>query len=206
MKSSNQAAGRKGIATPSLDRAQKAEHLRSSKAQGVSKLAKVFKKHQFFLRTPILKESEKDQRLMLRERKLIAASPPTVDVSRTCTGKKTRSEVQEFHQSRVEATDASAQARTEIDPHDSQVKIVHLGKYTTKIPTFPHVLTDLSTIIATLHLYPQVEVDMEAGVYGVLRIRSFKKGICDPDYKALAKTASARHRAAIRWQNRQQKA
>ncbi|KAF3032574.1 hypothetical protein E8E11_000051 [Didymella keratinophila] len=64
-------------------------------------------------------------------------------------------------------------------------------------PVFPNVYTNLDNIIAVPYAFPQVESDMEAGEFGVLRIRWFPTA-SDPTHKALAEAVLARYKEATR--------
>lgn len=100
-----------------------------------------------------------------------------------------------MHRSKPEAAAGASQARMEKDPSDKHLKIMYLAKYTKKIPVFPNVYTDLDKIIAAPYAFPQVELYMEVGEFGILRIRWFPTA-SDPDYQQLAKDALARHKDA----------
>lgn len=112
------------------------------------------------------------------------------------TNKETRSELQDMHRVKPEATAGASQASMEADPDDKRLKIMHLAKSTTKVPIFPNVYTDLDKTIAVGYAYPRVELDMEAGEFGILRIRWFPTA-SDPSCLELAEAALTRHREAL---------
>lgn len=184
--------------TSTIDRAQRAEDLRFRKQKNANKFAEFVNKNADYKKSVAI-NSAQDQALKQEMRKSISVLPPAISSGRGLdsefVNKKTRSEYRDMHRGKIEATAGASQGRMEKDPNDPQIRIMHLAKYTKKIPIFPNVYTDLDNIITTPHVYPQVEADMDAGEFGILRIRWFSTA-SDANYEALAKDALARHKDA----------